>query len=284
MTGGDRKTLDPAQFEVLNNHIYWTNRVKRTHASPISMSGVGMRLANNLIHHAPHSAVFYSGNDLIMEYNDIYWCHYETSEGGVFYAGYSWTYRGNEIRYNYIHHINDSLDGSPTDVRTVHLDDCVAGTTFRGNVLFRAGNGVAICGGPYNVVDNNLFIDCQVGAELGARGLQWWQWTKNADGTVTARDTRDSHAGNKCALLTGLSAVPWNREPYTKYPHMADLLSVDDVGAPWWCAITRNISINGPVKHVERTIKRSGRRSKRIGMDRPTAIPAWWRRTTAIIV
>jgi hypothetical protein len=255
MSGGDRQTLEPAGFEVVNNHIYWTNRVKRTHASPINMNGVGMRLANNLIHHAPHSAVFFGGNDLIMEYNDIYWCHYETSEGGVFYAGYNWTFRGNEIRYNYIHDINDSLDGSPTDVRTVHLDDCVAGTAFRSNIVFRAGNGVAICGGPFNTVDNNLFIDCQVGAELDTRGLAWWEWTKNADGTVSARDRRDSHAGSTCGLLTSLAAVPWNRAPYTKYPHMADILAVDDLGAPWWCAITRNISINGAVKRVDRKVK-----------------------------
>jgi hypothetical protein len=255
MSGGDRKTLDPAGFEAVNNHIYLTNRDKRTHASPVNMNGVGMRLAHNLIHHAPHSAVFYGGNDLIMEYNDIYWCHYETAEGGVFYAGYNWTYRGNEIRYNYIHHINDSLEGSPTDVRTVHLDDCVAGTTFRGNVVYRGGRGVAICGGPFNVVDNNLFIDCQVGAELETRGLAWWEWTRNADGTVSARDRRDSHAGASCGLLTTLNAVPWDREPYTKYPHMADILSVDDLGAPWWCAITRNISIGGEVLHADSRVK-----------------------------
>lgn len=256
LSGGDRKTLAPAGFEVVNNHISWTNRVKRTHASPISLHGVGMRLANNLIHHAPHSAVFYGGNDLVMEYNDIYWCHYETAEGGVFYAGYDWTHRGNEIRYNYIHHINDSLDNSPTGVNVVHLDDCVAGTTFRGNVVYRVGRGVSMCGGPFNVVDNNLFIDCQVGAELSARGLHWWEWTRNADGSVSARDKRASHGfTTDNGLLNKLKNVPWDREPYTKYPHMADLLSVDPIGAPWWCAITRNISINGPVRQVDRRVK-----------------------------
>jgi len=256
MSGGNRKTLAPAGFEALNNHIHHTNTVKRTHASPVNLRGVGMRLAHNLIHHAPHSAVFYGGNDLIMEYNDIYWCHYETAEGGVFYAGYNWTYRGNEIRYNYIHHINDSLDGSPTGVNVVHLDDCVAGTTFRGNVVYRVGRGVSMCGGPWNVVDNNLFIDCQVGANLSTRGLAWWTWTRHPDGTVTARDTRASHGySTNNGLLNKLKQVPYDREPYTKYPNMADILKVDPIGAPWWCAITRNISINGPVMRVSRNVK-----------------------------
>lgn len=256
MNGGNRKTLEPAGHEVLNNHIHHTNTVKRTHASPVNMRGVGMRLAHNLIHDAPHSAVFYGGNDLIMEYNDIYWCHYETAEGGVFYSGYDWTFRGNEIRHNYIHHINDSLDGSPTGVNVVHLDDCVAGTTFRGNVVYRVGRGVSMCGGPWNVVDNNLFIDCQVGAALSTRGLAWWTWTRQPDGTVTARDTRASHGySTNNGLLKKLKLVPYDRDPYTKYANMADILKVPDIGAPWWCAITRNISINGPVMSVTKNLK-----------------------------
>ena len=256
MGGGNRTTLEPAGFEAVNNHIHHTNTVKRTHASPVSMRGVGMRLAHNLIHHAPHSAVFYGGNDLVMEYNDIYWCHYETAEGGVFYSGYNWTFRGNEIRYNYIHHINDSLDGSPTGVNVVHLDDCVAGTVFRGNVVYRVGRGVSMCGGPWNVVDNNLFIDCQIGASLSARGLAWWEWTKHPDGTVTGRDKRASHGySTNNGLLNKLKQVPYDREPYTKYPNMANILKVDTIGAPWWCEITRNISINGPVLSVPKNLK-----------------------------
>lgn len=257
MNGGNRRTLEAAGFEAVNNHIHHTNTVKRTHASPVNMNGVGMRLAHNLIHHAPHSAVFYGGNDLIMEFNDIYWCHYETAEGGVFYTGYNWTYRGNEIRNNYIHHINDSLDGSPTGVNVVHLDDCAAGTAFRGNVVYRVGRGVSMCGGPWNVADNNLFIDCQVGVALSARGLAWWTWTRHEDGSVTARDTRASHAySTNNGLLNRLREVPWNEEPYiSRYPNMGNLLKVDPIGAPWWCEITRNIAINGLLMQVGKDIK-----------------------------
>ena len=256
MAGGNRKTLEPANHEAVNNHVHHTNRVKRTHASPFSLRGVGLRMAHNLVHHAPHSAVFYGGNDIVMEYNDIYWCHYETAEGGVFYSGYNWTYRGNVIGHNYIHHINDSLDGSPTGVNVVHLDDCVAGTRFANNVVFRVGRGVSMCGGPWNVADNNIFIDCQVGVSLSTRGLQWWTWTRQPDGTVTGRDTRASHGySTNNGLLNKLKQVPYDRAPYTKYPHMADILKVDTIGAPWWCEITRNISIGGPLMRVSRGVK-----------------------------
>ena len=256
MSGGNRRTLEPANHEAINNHVYHTNQIRRTHASPFKLHGVGLRMAHNLVHHAPHSAVFYGGNDIVMEYNDIYWCHYETAEGGVFYAGYNWTYRGNVIGHNYIHHINDSLDGSPTGVNVVHLDDCVAGTDFSNNVVYRVGRGVSMCGGPWNVAHNNIFIDCQVGVSLSTRGLQWWTWTRHPDGTVTARDKRASHGySTNNGLLRKLKQVPWDREPYTKYANMANLLKVDPIAAPWWCEITRNIAIGGPLMRVSKRVK-----------------------------
>jgi len=36
LSGGDRQTLDPANHEAVNNHVYHTNQVKRIHASPSS--------------------------------------------------------------------------------------------------------------------------------------------------------------------------------------------------------------------------------------------------------
>ncbi len=243
MSGGDRQTLEPAGHFAENNHIHHTSVIKRTHAGPLSLRGVGCRASHNLIHHEPHSAVWYRGNDHVMDFNEIYWCHTETSEGGVFYTGRNWTYRGNVIRHNYIHHINDSLEGSPTSVNVVHLDDAVSGTTFVGNVCYLCGRGVSICGGPDNIVENNIFADCKLGVALSDRGLQWWTYTRHPDGTVTAIDTRTGRPST--TLLRTLEQVPYTEPPWTKYPHLADFLSPerDPVGAPWFCRIERNISV-----------------------------------------
>lgn len=253
LSGGDRKTLTPANHFADNNHIHHTSLIGRTHAGPIRLSGVGMRAAHNLLHHEPHSAVWYQGNDLIMEYNDIYWAHTETTEGGVFYTGYDWTTRGNVIRYNHIHDINDSLEGSPTEVNVVHEDDCSAGTAFIGNLCERVGHGVSICGGPDNVVDNNVFIDTKLAVALSDRGLQWWNWTKHPDGTVTVVDTRNGATSN--GLLTRLAQLPYQQPPWTKYPHLAEILTMDPVGAPWYCEVTRNISYGGRFLVVSRGVK-----------------------------
>jgi hypothetical protein len=253
LVGGDRKTLTPANHVASNNHIHHTSCIRRTHGGTISLQGVGIRAANNLIHHEPHTAVRYQGNDLLMEYNEIYWTGMETSEAGVFYTGYDWTVRGNVIRYNYIHHINDGVEGSPTGTKVVHLDDCASGTTFFGNVCYRVGYGVSICGGPDNIVENNIFVDCLQGVRLSDRGLQWWTWRRLDNGQVVATDKRTGREGSN--LLTSLKRVPYNEPPYTKYPHLADILDREPVGAPWYCRVERNIFQGGNLLTVDRGVK-----------------------------
>ncbi len=253
LSGGDRKTLTPCNHFADNNHIHHTSIVRRTHAGPVSLQGVGLRAAHNLIHHDPHTAIWYGGNDIVMEYNDIYWVMFETTEGGVFYDGYDWTHRGNVIRYNYIHHVIDSLEGTPTRACIVHEDDCVSGTAFEGNLCVLCGEGVAMCGGPDNTAVNNLFVYCSPGVALSGRGLDWWNWTKHPDGKVTVVDTRNGATMNN--LLRSLEKVPYKEAPWTKYPHLADILDRDPAGAPYFCEVTRNISYGGKVLWKANNVK-----------------------------
>ncbi|MCE5239341.1 right-handed parallel beta-helix repeat-containing protein [bacterium] len=255
LSGGDRTTLTPCNHFADNNHIHHTSINVRTHAGPLSLRGVGLRASHNLLHHEPHSAVWYQGNDLLMEHNEIYWAHTETTEGGVFYTGYDWTTQGNVIRYNYIHDINDSLEGSPTGCNIVHEDDCSAGTAFTGNLCVRCGYGISLAGGPDNSVGNNIFVDVKCAVNLSDRGLVWWTWTKQPDGTVTVVDTRNGATSNN--LLTRLLRTPYKQPPWsTKYPWLVNILEMDPVGAPWRYHITRNISYGaGKLISISRGVK-----------------------------
>jgi hypothetical protein len=253
LSGGDRQTLAPCNHFADNNHIYNTSVVRRTHAGPISLDGVGLRAAHNLIHHEPHTAVWYNGNDIVMEYNEIYYVLTDTTEGGVFYTGYDWTYRGNIIRYNYIHHVNDVMEGCGSEAVVVHEDDCAAGTTFSGNLCYLTGDGAVMCGGPDNIADNNIFVKCKTGATIEGRGLDWWNWTKHPDGTVTAVDTRNGATTNN--LLTSLARVPYQSGAWLKYPHLADILDRDPAGAPYFCRITRNIAVDGKLCWVQKNVR-----------------------------
>lgn len=253
LSGGDRKTLTPCNHFADNNHIHDTSIIRRTHAGPISLTGVGLRAAHNLIHHEPHTAIWYNGNDIVMEYNDIYSVMLETTEGGVFYTGYDWTYRGDVIRYNYIHHIPDRTEGMPTRACIVHEDDCSSGTAFEGNLCLLTGEGVAMCGGPDNTADNNIFINCNPAIALSARGLDWWTWTRHPDGKVTVVDRRNGATMNN--LLKSLDRVPYKEGPWLKYPHLATILDTEPIGAPWYCSITRNIAVGGKLAQISGNVK-----------------------------
>ena len=254
LIGGDRKALTPAGHSAVNNHIHHTSRLQHTHRGAISLEGVGNRAAHNLIHHDPHTPVWFRGNDHVMEYNEIYQTNLETSEAGVFYTGRDWTYRGNVIRYNFVHHVPDGVKGGGSSTRVVHLDDCVSGTSFIGNVCYRTGGVVSICGGPDNIAENCIFVDCKVGVDLSARGLRWWTWHRRDDGTVYAMDIRRGKEGSP--LLASLKRVPYDQAPYAKYPHLADMLDQEPVAAPWRCRIANNIAVGGRLLSVAKEVKR----------------------------
>ncbi|MHC4559177.1 MAG: right-handed parallel beta-helix repeat-containing protein, partial [Planctomycetota bacterium] len=71
LRGGERKSLTVGGHFADNNHIHHYGRWQRMYTPAIALSGVGNRAAHNLIHTAPHMAVMFSGNDHVMEFNEI---------------------------------------------------------------------------------------------------------------------------------------------------------------------------------------------------------------------
>ena len=173
LEGGDRKSLTPAAHEAVNNHIHHFANLYQTYETAVNISGVGNRIAHNLIHDAPHIGILLTGNDHIIEYNDVSRVCMEGSDNGAFYMGRDWTQRGNVIRFNKFHDIYGfglaglaaGEDGkyhyeSPHQAWGVYLDDCSSGTTILGNIFYRVPLcGVMIGGGRDNVVENNIFVD-----------------------------------------------------------------------------------------------------------------------------
>jgi hypothetical protein len=160
--GGDRKTLTPCGHEALNNHIHHVSSRRRTHAYPIHMSGVGIHIANNLIHDIPHQAIGLSGNDHLIEFNEIHHSGLESDDCGAFYMGRNPSDRGNIIRHNFWHDTGSEFSHGSC---AVYFDDGTGGQTVFGNVFYRAAGGnfgaVFVHGGHDNLVDNNLFIECK---------------------------------------------------------------------------------------------------------------------------
>jgi hypothetical protein len=85
--GGDRKTLTPGGNVADNNHIHHYGRWNRMYRNGIAIDGVGNRAAHNLIHHAPHIAISFGGNDHVLEFNEIHHVCEESNDAGAMYAG-----------------------------------------------------------------------------------------------------------------------------------------------------------------------------------------------------
>ncbi len=227
ITGGNRQTLTPGLNFAVNNHIWNFSQVLGTHQWGIDLVGVGNVAAHNLIHDAPHTAIHFLGNDHRIEYNEIHDVTKETGDAGAIYTGRDYTFRGNLIRYNYLHNLKGpGLHG----VTAIYLDDFTSGTTIYGNVLYRAGRGVQIGGGRDNLVENNLFVQCKPSVHVDARGLGW---------------ARKYFDGRFNVLWERLKAVPYNKPPYSeRYPELKQLLQ-DNPAVPKNNRILRNVSYGG---------------------------------------
>jgi len=217
--GGDRKTLKPGRNYAVNNRIYKFSRWVRTYKPAVFLCGAGNRVAHNLMHDAPHMAVFFIGNDHILEFNEVHHVCLETGDAGAFYIGRDWTQRGSVVRYNYFHDLTATMEA----VVAVYLDDMACGITIFGNIISRVHLGVLIGGGRDNIVENNIFLDCPLAISMDNRG----------------------YYGSAETLLGRLEAVNHKHPPYsTRYPALARILDgnpelpVDNV-------IARNISAGG---------------------------------------
>ena len=231
LSGGNRETLIPGNNFADNNHIHDFGRIYRTYSPAIGMTGVGNRMSHNYIHDSPHAGVLFNGNEHVLEYNEIHDIAKETGDVGAFYIGRDWTCRGNIIRYNYFHHL---LGPGLYGVRAVYLDDWASGTTVYGNVFYKAGRAAFIGGGRDNIIENNLFIECDPSVHVDARGLSW---------ATYYFDKKDKNYVN--TLFDLMDAVKFSQPPYSeKYPELLNIYE-DDPAIPKHNKIIRNVSYGG---------------------------------------
>lgn len=238
LSGGDRKTLSGAHLYAENNHIHHFSRRCRTYRPAISLHGVGNRISHNLMHHGPHTAVLFGGNENILEFNEIHHVCQKTGDVGAFYAGRDWTQRGNVIRHNFFHHITGPYTHG---AMSVYLDDAFSGTTILGNVFYRASHAAFIGGGRDNKVLNNIFVDCHPAVHIDARGLGW------------AKEY--SSRGGGWHMYEKLRRVNYDQPPYSnRYPHLASIAK-DNPQAPKYNEVRRNVCVGGEWLEISRQIK-----------------------------
>lgn len=165
ITGGDRTTLASANHRVADCDIHHMGQWVRTYNPAVKINGVGNHIAHNHIHDAPHAGIIITGNNHLIQYNNIHHLALETGDVGAIYIGRDYTERGTYIRFNYIH----ELGGVGLGSMAVYLDDCASGINVFGNIFYKVKYGAFIGGGRDNIIQNNVFISASPAVHVDAR-------------------------------------------------------------------------------------------------------------------
>ena len=228
LNGGDRKTLFEAKNYATNNHISRFARIFRTYRPGIYLKGVGNIVSHNLIHDAPHSGIIFSGNEHLIEFNDIHHVAKETGDVGAIYTSADWTYCGTVIRYNYFHNIQGV--GKFVSSKAIYLDLPVGGVTVFGNIFYDIEDAFFTNSGRHCLIKNNIFVKCSPSIKINVY-----------------REPSHFVTGGPWRLVEKLNEVNYKIPPYsTRYPWLQKILSEgDDPAIPYENIIARNISYNG---------------------------------------
>lgn len=234
LSGGDRATLKSGHHKALDNHIHDYGQWYRMYHAAIHLNGVGLLASGNYIHDAPHMAIEFSGNDHVIENNEIHDVCLESNDAGAMYAGRDWTMRGTVIRNNYLHNITGFRDKGCVGV---YLDDMFCGTRIEQNLFFRVTRAAFIGGGRDNTLMGNVFVDCQPALHVDDRALGW------------AADTVPTTMMERYRAMPVDSPV-WHEQ----YPEMLDILN-DDPAAPKGNVVVGNLSVGGRWDEISKGAK-----------------------------
>ena len=174
--GGDRKTLEASGYVVTNTLIRDFSQFKHTYEPGISFTGCGMLISHCEFCGCPSSAISLNANDVTIEYNHFHDLVTESDDQGAIDIYYNYSFRGILIRYNLWENITGgSLHGSAG----VRFDDMISGQTVYGNIFRNVGGvhfgGVQIHGGKDNVVENNVFYECNLAVSFSPWGQEKWE-------------------------------------------------------------------------------------------------------------
>jgi hypothetical protein len=235
VAGGDRNTLQASGHVIHNNHIHHMGTTILTYTPGIEVNGVGNKITHNLLEQGAGSAILITGNDHLIEKNEISHFCLQAADCGAIYSGRNWSWRGNVISNNYIHDIIGygmvSVDVEKNQVIYqsslgragvygavgVYLDDGVSGFDVSGNIIENAGwLSIQIGGGRDTKVVNN--------------------YIKTNDYAIYL-DARDNSANQKTLDESPYKTTLWQQ----RYPELA--MPINHKNLPEGNKIERNIIV-----------------------------------------
>ena len=208
--GGDRETLTAGENRVENCLIHDFSEVAITAGQGVNIGGVGNVCAHNELYNAPQQAIWYGGNNNIIEYNYIHDAALLSDDSSAVYTGRRWDEAGNVVRYNVLYNIG----GDGYTPNGIYLDDGASGQSVYGNLIINCGgNGFLIGGGRNNEIYNNIIVNCRNAFYYDSRSID----------AVLDPEFWFEHSREGLDMHQNLLASPWQSDAWkTAYPYMAE--------------------------------------------------------------
>ena len=238
LSGGDRRSLTPSGSVIEHCRIHDFGIFRRTYAGGVRLEGCGHVLRRCEIWDAPHTAVFWEGNDMLLESNDVHHVLLETGDAGAFYTGRDWTTQGNVLRGNFVHDIGGGTTAaegadaavSGTNAMGFYFDDCDCGDEVTDNRFRNVPRAIMVGGGRDHPIRGNVFENCRLAISIDCRGITWGDKWKTPEG---------ENLLEKKARAIGYDGGVWA----ARYPRLARILD-DHPREPLYNPIEGNTFIN----------------------------------------
>jgi len=235
--GGDQTTLTSGNNRALNNLVHDFAEVVMTYQGGVNIYGTGNMAAHNEIYNSPHTAIFFSGNNHVIKFNNIHDVCLATDDAGAIYCGRSfYNAQGTVIRNNALVNIG-SKGRYPNGI---YLDDGLSGIVVKNNLLVNIpGAGIAISGRDLEIHDNVIVN--------AGTPISYDQRTRDGALATNPNFLFYAHTGYGGDMWRELEASPWQTELWrAAFPELAALsVNFDDIEAPTFAANPAGSSVTG---------------------------------------
>ena len=233
--GGDRATLSPSRHRIAGCEFARNSCYGRVHPT-ILVDGVGVEITGCFMHDAPSSVVRLEGNDHLVASNRFVRAVYECDDNAAIDIYRNPSYAGCRFIGNVFEDCGRAGGFADCGQAAIRFDGNISGMTVAGNVFRRCGTAffgaININGGRMNVVDSNVFEDCEKGVTVFFYPDWHWRyiWRGGNHHAVFIRE----ECFDRLGIRGGIYAE--------RYPRMAALPELPQVNF-----ITRNRGIGCPV-------------------------------------
>ena len=235
--GGDFETLTAGENRIENCFIHDFSEVSITEGQGVFLGGVGNVCAHNEFCNSPQQAIWYSGNNNLIEYNNIHDVVLMSNDSSAVYTGRRWDEAGTVIRYNAIYNIG----GDGFNPHGIYFDDGASSQTVYGNFIANCkGCGFLIGGGRNHNIYNNILLNCSTAFSYDDRAR---------DGAMNPSSSWFEHSREGNDMHQNLLSSPWQSDVWREaYPYMADWsLDYGDTENPDFIANPSDSKINSNI-------------------------------------